>query len=39
MIVREVCRVIREHRATCELCGPVEIRPRKEPAITEKEAA
>jgi hypothetical protein len=30
--VREVCRVIREHRATCELCGPVEIRqqaPRK----------
>ena len=30
--VREVCRVIREHRATCHLCGPIEIRqqaPRK----------
>ena len=30
--VHEVCRVIREHRATCSLCRPVEIRqpaPRK----------
>ena len=30
--VREVCKVIRQHRATCPLCGPVEIRqaaPRK----------
>jgi hypothetical protein len=32
MIVREVCHVIRAHRATCPLCKPVEIRqqaPRK----------
>lgn len=31
--VAQVCQVIREHRATCHLCGPVEIRsaavPRK----------
>ena len=30
--VREVCRVIRQHRATCSLCGPRQIRlaiPRK----------
>ena len=25
--VREVCRVIRQHRATCSLCRPIEIRP------------
>jgi hypothetical protein len=25
--VCEVCQVIRQHRATCSLCGPVEIRP------------
>ena len=35
--VREVCQVIREHRASCPLCGPVEIR--KEPAVVWKEAA
>lgn len=30
--VAQVCRVIRKHRATCSLCGPIEIRqqaPRK----------
>jgi hypothetical protein len=37
--VREVCRVIREHRATCSLCKPVEIDARKEPATVLREAA
>jgi hypothetical protein len=42
--VREVCRVIREHRRTCRLCrGVVEIIRRKkacrEPARGHKEAA
>ena len=39
--VRQVCQVIRSHRASCPLCGPVEIRKRqtKEPAQIQKEAA
>jgi hypothetical protein len=42
--VRQVCRVIREHRRTCHLCkGVVEItQPKKthrEPARVEREAA
>jgi hypothetical protein len=39
--VRQVCQVIRSHRASCPLCGPVEIRKRqtKEPAQIEREAA
>jgi hypothetical protein len=36
--VREVCRVIREHRATCKLCRPLQM-PSKEPAQIRKEAA
>jgi hypothetical protein len=36
--VREICRVIREHRATCSLCRPVEM-PSKEPGTVRKEAA
>jgi hypothetical protein len=39
--VREVCRVIREHRKTCHLCRPVEISKEapREPASVRKEAA
>ena len=39
--VRDVCQIIREHRASCPLCGPVEIRrpSSKKPAKVEKEAA
>jgi len=39
--VREICQIIRNHRASCALCGPVEIRrpSGKEPAQTRKEAA
>ena len=42
--VREVCQVIRSHRATCSLCGPVIEMPRqqdvrKEPAQISREAA
>jgi hypothetical protein len=29
--VREMSRVFREHRATCELCGPVKIRKTGKP--------
>jgi hypothetical protein len=39
--VREIVRVCKEHRASCSLCGPVEIRrpAKKKPAKVEKEAA
>src|ERR1035437_4111108 len=39
--VRQVCQVIRAHRASCPLCGPVEIRKRQnqEPAQIKREAA
>ena len=42
--VKEVCQVIRSHRATCSLCGLVIEMPRrqnvrKEPAVIEREAA
>lgn len=33
--VREICRVIRQHRATCPLCRPIEIR---QPASPRKAA-
>lgn len=36
--VDEVSRVIREHRASCPVCGPIPIKPAIEPA-GEKEAA
>jgi len=42
--VREVCQVIRLHRATCELCGPTNVVPirtpaSREPAVVFREAA
>jgi hypothetical protein len=41
--VREVCRVIRQHRATCPLCRPAVVPIRqdvsKEPAQVRREAA
>ena len=39
--VRELVRVCKAHRASCALCGPVEIRrpSSKEPAQIRKEAA
>jgi hypothetical protein len=41
--VSEVCQVIRQHRMTCSVCGPVKLPPKREagketPAIR-KEAA
>ena len=39
--VREIVQVCKAHRASCPLCGPVEIRrpQKKEPAQIEREAA
>lgn len=40
--VREVCQVIRSHRAKCPLCGPVKIPVKRAPGVVPivvKEAA
>lgn len=39
--VHEIVRVCKAHRASCPLCGPIEIRrpSSKEPATVRKEAA
>lgn len=40
--VRAICKAIREHRATCSLCGPVKLPVKREPGIVPsvtKEAA